>query len=288
MNSRPNQSAALARALRHPFKAVAFDVDGTLTHFARFIIPSFVAEALVAIPKNIPRAICTGRDLRFIHTQLDHICGHSENPEEEKKRWWVFAENGSQAYQWNARKKDYERWFEVPWPAEPSMDTVEAFGKDKLGGSGIFILREHTMVVRHHDWVYLWPRFTRYMSRRSHQKLQSVFEKNQWLKTFMIQDSGIGNVILPRASGKGNSMQRWAEHLKIPLRDILVVGDQARPGENDEDFLSGHAGTAFTVGALTQNLFPLPVLTPSGTQLKGPEGTAALLKQVRWEEAKCD
>lgn len=284
MHLTPTQSAAYARALKHPFRAVAFDVDGTLTHFARFLIPTFMAEALVKIPPHIPRAICTGRDLKFIHTQLEHICSHAADPDAELKRWTVFAENGCVGYRWNPRKKDYDSWFTVPWPKEPDMDTVEAFGKDKLGSSGIFILRDNTVVVRHHDWVYLSARFTRWMSKRSHHKLETVFKKNNWFKKFRVQDSGIGNVIMPIESGKGNAMKRWSKLLKIPLRDFLVVGDQPRPGENDEDFLAGDTGIGFTVGGLTPNTYPLPVLGDRGQHLKGPEGTAVLLGQVRWNQ----
>lgn len=278
------QEAALKKALQHPFKAVAFDVDGTLTHFARFVIPTFMAEALVKIPEGIPRAICTGRDLRFIHTQLLHICSHSLNPDEELKRWWIFAENGGVGYRWNSHKKDFEQCFEVPWPEHPSKDTLEAFGKDKLGGSGVFLLREHTVIIRHPDWIYLFPTLTRFMSKRSHKKLDKILEQNSWADTFMVQDSGIGNVILPRISGKGNAMQRWAKAIEIPVKDILVIGDQPRPGENDEDFLCGDNGTSFTVGGLTKNTVPLPVLNERSRRLKGPEGTAELLGQVKWDQ----
>ena len=276
------QKEAHEKALKHPFKAVAFDVDGTLTHFARFTIPSFMAEALVKIPPHIPRAICTGRDLRFIHTQLEHISAHSLNPAEELERWFVFAENGAVGYRWNPRKKDYEAWYDLPWPKEPTMDTVEAFGKDKLGSQGIFILREHTVVIRHPNWVYLFGPLTRVLSKRGHHKMELLFKKYGWDKDLMIQDSGIGNVILPRSCGKGNAMQKWAKVLKVPVKDILVIGDQPEKGGNDEDFLNGNNGTSFTVGERTHMTFPLPVLDEKHRKLKGPEGTAKLLGQVKW------
>lgn len=275
----------LQKALKRPFKAVAFDVDGTLTHFARFTIPSFMAEALVKIPPHIPRAICTGRDLRFIHTQLLHICSHSTNPEKELERWWIFAENGSVGYRWNKKKKDFEPWFVVPWPKTPTQDVVEAFGKDALGRLGVFLLRENTMVIRHPDWVYLSPTLTRIQSKRSHAKIDRVLDKNGWNDLLMAQDSGIGNVLLPRASGKGNAMQRWAKRLKLDPENILVVGDKPEKGGNDEDFLCGKNGTSFTVGELTSNPLPHPVFDSKARRLKGPEGTAALLGKVRWARA---
>ena len=122
------------------------------------------------------------------------------------------------------------------------------------------------------------------MSKRSHGKLETLFHKNGWSDEFSIQDSGIGNVILPKESGKGNAMQRWAKILKLSVKDLLVVGDQPEEGGNDEDFISGRNGIGFSVGGSTPYIYPLSVLSEAGTRLLGPEGTTALLGQVRWEE----
>ena len=186
-----------------------------------------------------------------------------------------------QSYGWNARKKEYTPFYDLPWPQEKiTQDTLEAFIKDRLGGLVVIRLRPYSMVIRYHDWLYFFPRLTRMVSRRVHKRLSHLLQHLKLDLDFCVQDSGIGNVLFPKESGKGHAMERWAKRLKIPLKDILVIGDQAHPGGNDEDFLSGRYGTAFTVGRQTKNLYPLPVLDHRGHPMKGPTGTAALLGRV--------
>ncbi len=282
----PDQSVALKRALHHPFKAVAFDMDGTLTKLSRFLIPSDLAATLITIPPQIPRALCTGRPLEYIHTQLEHICSHAPDPAAELERWWIFAENGGIGYHWNSRKKEYQSFYEIPWPSgKITQDALEAFIKDRLGWMVTVRIRPYSMVVRYPHWIYFFPRLTRTVSRHTYKRLHRLLQDMKLEHDFSVQDSGIGNIILPKESGKGHAMERWAKALSLPLPDLLVVGDQPRPGENDEDFLSGHHGTSFSVGTFTENLYPLPVVDHRGRPLKGPEGTAALLRRVEWGKA---
>ena len=110
--------------------------------------------------------------------------------------------------------------------------------------------------------------------------MRNLFKKMDLDEHFLIQDSGIGCLIIPAESGKGKAVKRWAKHLKIPLKDILVIGDQPLKGENDEEFLNGHFGTSFTVGHQSHNTYPLPVLDERGRKLRGPEGTEYLLKAL--------
>jgi hydroxymethylpyrimidine pyrophosphatase-like HAD family hydrolase len=258
-------------------------VDGTLTKLSRFIIPSELSRTLANIPPNIPRALCTGRPLQHITTQLEHICSHAPDPAAEHARWWIFAENGGIGYRWNPRKKEYTPFYEIPWPSEKaSQDALEAFIKDRLGWMVTVRLRPNSMVIRYPNWVYFFPRFTRAVSRHTYKRIHRLLQDMKLEHDFSVQDSGIGNILIPKESGKGHAMIRWTKELGIPLHDLLVVGDQPRPGENDEDFLSGQHGTSFSVGSLTQNLYPLPVLDHRARPLHGPQGTAALLRRVEW------
>ncbi len=276
------QKKAYQKALQDPLKAVAFDVDGTLTHFSRFIIPRSLAEVLVQIPPHIPRAICTGRELQFIHSQLKHICSHAENPQEERKRWVIFLENGALAYEWDEDKQDYKSFLEVPWPEPYQKEEMQAVIKKHMRGRGSVGVRDYTLVVLNPRWAYFFPNLTKLLSKRNHARLETLFRKRGWDKAFSVQNSGIGNVILSKESGKGNAMQHWAKHLKIRADEILVVGDQPRLGGNDADFLNGRNGTPFTVGELTHEDYPFPVHDAKGHRLQGPEGTKALLGQVTW------
>ncbi|MFA6023795.1 MAG: HAD family hydrolase [Candidatus Gracilibacteria bacterium] len=272
---------SLAAALKHSYKAAAFDVDGTLTPFARWIVPDSLKEALRSIPINIPLAICSGRSFDYARTKLEHILDGQFLDEAQKRRWFLICENGGVLYRYNARKKDYEMVFEVPWPdQELTQETMEAFIRDKFGWHVQFVLRPHSLVVRFHDWLYVFPRLVSIVSHRTGNQIRTLFKKMGHDKHFMVEDSGIGNLIIPAASGKGKAIEKWAKHLGIAVQDILVVGDQAQPGGNDEELLSGNYGVPFSVGKLTKSNHPFPVLDPKGRHLKGPEGTEYLLRKV--------
>lgn len=275
------QEKATRAALKRRYKAVAFDIDGTLTEISRWIIPETLCNTLNNLPQEVPLAFCTGRSIEHIKGKLAHIFKYAKNPALQQKRWYILAENGGAGYSWNPRKKDYEKFLDVAWPnALITQDVLEAFIKDKLGWHVQIVCKEHSMVIRFHDWIYIIARIARKVSSRTAKQLEKLFKQMGIQKELLIQDSGIGNLIIPKASGKGKAVARWAKHLKIPLRDILVIGDQASPGENDEEFLCGRYGTAFTVGRQTTNVYPLPVLDDRGRKLWGPRGTEYLLREL--------
>lgn len=278
------QEKAYKAALKHRYKAVAFDIDGTLTELSRWTIPESLCAVLNCLPKSVPLAFCTGRALDHIKGKMEHIFKDAPDAEQQRKRWHVLAENGGAAYSWNARKKTYESFLQVPWPKKIiTQDTLEAFIRDKMGWHIQVMKKEHSMVVRFHDWVYIFPRIARLFSHRTSHRLRTLFAHMGIGEDFHILDSGVGNLIIPKDSGKGKAVARWAKHLKIPLKDILVIGDQALPGENDEEFLCGLYGAPFTVGLQTKNLYPLPVLDNRGRKLWGPKGTEWLLNKVDFE-----
>lgn len=269
--------------MNRKFKAVAFDVDGTLTKLSRFHIPWSLLETMVQIPKHIPLAICSGREFKHIRSKVTHICSASPFSDEERKRWYIFSENGSIGHKYNKKNGEYDQLYEMSWPSRIiSQDAMEAFIKDRFGWHAIVRFHEHNMVVYFQRWFYLFPRLVRKMSAQSAKKIQKLINEMGHAEYFTVLDSGIGNIVQPVNSGKGKAMKHWADHLGISVRDILVIGDQAGPGKNDEEFLSGEFGTSFTVGQKTKNTWPLPVLDDKGRKLWGPEGTEYLLGQVKW------
>lgn len=275
------QEKATAAALKHHYKAVAFDIDGTLTELSRWTIPDTLCAVLNNLPREVPLAFCTGRSMEHIQGKLTHIFKNASDADIQRKRWHILAENGGAGYTWNTRKKDYDKFLDVTWPsAVITQEALAAFIKDKLGRLVIIINKEHSMVIRFHDWIYVFPRIARLFSRRTAKKLTHLFAQMDIKKEIIIQDSGIGNLLIPKESGKGKAIARWAKHLGIPVKDILVIGDQANPGENDEEFLCGRYGTPFTVGRQTTNLYPLPVLDEKGRKLWGPRGTEWLLRKL--------
>jgi HAD superfamily hydrolase (TIGR01484 family) len=280
------QEKAYKQAMKRKYKAAAFDIDGTLTHFARFLVPHSLSRKLDALTKNIPVAICTGRPLEYIRGELGHIV-HQKNA-------FVFCENGSIGYRYDPKTEDFKKILEIPWPHRAiKKDAMAAFLKDRFGWRIHIKHYKHTLVVIYPEWIYTFPKFARKVSARAAKDARKLLKEMDMHEHFTIRDSGIGLIVLPSNSGKGPAMQAWAKHLKIPVRSILTIGDQAGPGENDEDFLNGKNGTAFTVGKQTKNTWPLPVLENSGLsksgsfksnprKIWGPEGTESLLEQVKF------
>ena len=110
------QEKAYHSALKRRYKAVAFDIDGTLTELSRWTIPETLCTMLNALPPDVPLAFCTGRPMDYIRTKLTHICASAADPEAARKRWYVLAENGGVGYAYKPRKKNYDRFLEILWP----------------------------------------------------------------------------------------------------------------------------------------------------------------------------
>ncbi|MFA5793106.1 MAG: HAD hydrolase family protein [Candidatus Gracilibacteria bacterium] len=269
------------KAILKKYKAVAFDVDGTLTKFAGFVIPESLKKALVQIP--VPKAFCTGRPIENMGAHLEKICNMSKNPKKELESWTIISENGSAISEYQKKTQDYKMIYEVLWPEERiTRETLSAFIKDKFGWHAIVALRGHCLVTHYHAWMYLFPRGIRLLSHHTALSLRKMLKKMDLDDILSIQDSGIGNLIVPTKSGKGKAIKVWANHLGIDVKDVLVIGDQPGIGENDEEFLSGDFGTAFSVGSLTKNVYPLPAFDAHGHRLTGPKGTEWMVRNVGW------
>lgn len=277
------QEKAFHSAMKKKFKAAAFDVDGTLTHLGKQTISKNLVNTLAHLPAHVPLAICTGREVQHLQARLAHICETNVDSHDHRMRWTIFCENGSAGYTFDCKKKIYKKWFEIPWPAkEIKKDVLAAFITERISWPAVVIEREYSIVVRFPKFFYLSSRLVKRLSRKTNKRLNGLLKELQLDHAFSSQDSGIGNIIIPRQSGKGKAIKLWAKRLKIPLQDILVVGDKAHAGGNDEEMLSGKFGTPFTVGSSTKNLHPFPVIDKRGRKLIGPEGTLELLSQVRF------
>ncbi|MFT7183951.1 MAG: HAD superfamily hydrolase (TIGR01484 family) [Oceanicoccus sp.] len=275
------QKRAYEKAMNRSYKAAAFDVDGTITEFAKLTIPDSLLATFEQIPLDVPLAICTGRPIEFIHRKMDAICNATRNPAEQRRRWWIIAENGGAGYYFDEKTEEYVQFFDIKWPVERiEMEVLVAYLKDKLGGHVNILKRKHTVVVIYPKWMYLFPHIVKRESRRNSNKIRKVLKDMGLSNLLSSQDSGLGTLIVPKESGKGNAIRHFAKKLGIPMKQILCVGDSPQSGGNDEDFMSGHFGTPFNVGPLTKKNYPLPVLDARGVRLTGPQGTEALLKQV--------
>lgn len=275
------QEKAHKAAIKHKFKAIAFDIDGTITPFARFTIPDSLMKTINSIPTDVPLLLCTGRPFEYIKKKLNNILKHAKDPEAARRQWSIIANNGSSAYVFDPQKNDYEQILSIPWPKERiEKETLEAFIKDRLGWHVVLDTRKYTMVVIFHKHFYLFPRLVRRLSVRLAGQLKKLFTEMDLHGELQIQNSGLGSLIIPVESGKGHAIKAWSKHAGISMKDILCIGDSPGPGENDEDFLSGDFGVSFSVGKQTKNTYPLPVLDEKGRKVWGPSGTEHLLKTI--------
>lgn len=268
----PEQEKAYHKALKHKFKAAAFDIDGTLTKLAHTTIPKKLLLKLVETAKKIPLAICSGRD-------IDHIKNKFTDLTKSSKAFFIISENGGAAHLYNSKTKSYTQLFSIPWPDKiiTSLELTHLLNK-KLPWKIQVKSRDHSIVIYYPPIFYIFPALIVHLSKFLAASTRRIIKKEGYENYFDVEDSGIGTIIIPKQSGKGKAIKKLAKYLKIPINDFLVVGDMPEPGKNDAEFLSGKYGTAFTVGNQTHKTFPLPVYNEAGKKLRGPEGTLSLLQ----------
>lgn len=277
------QEQEYKKAMKRTFKAAAFDIDGTLTELGRPGIPEYLEEAFAALPSDFPLAICSGRDLAHIQKKILEI-QHKNEYYRQKEEFFIFSENGCHGHVYDAKKDKFKELFRLKWPDDTVLREEMSLGlKSIFSWHKIIHIRDASLVIRFPSFFYIWPSFIRSISAITRIQTEAYLKKNKFDKHFSVQDSGIGCIIIPESAGKGKAIEKWSKYLKISLRDILVVGDKAEKGGNDEEFLSGLYGTAFTVGRPTKNIYPLPVFDENGQRSTGPRGTYNLLQQAKFQ-----
>ncbi len=270
------QEKAYHKAINHKFKAAAFDIDGTLTKLAHTSIPNKLLLKLGEVAGKIPFMICSGRDIEHIKLKVTTICSqHAHN-------FFVISENGGATHSYDCKKQKYTLLFDISWPDKIiTVDELTHLLNKKLPWKILVSARKHSIVIYYPAIFYIFPPVIKSLSRFLAASTRRILKKEGIADHFSVEDSGIGTIIIPNESGKGKAIKKLSEHLKIPLRDFLVVGDMPEPGKNDAEMLSGKYGTAFSVGNQTPNIFPLPVYNSHGKKLRGPEGTLYLLNEIK-------
>jgi hydroxymethylpyrimidine pyrophosphatase-like HAD family hydrolase len=267
--------------MKESYSALAFDVDGTLTPFARFTVSKEMKQSLQNIPLQVPLALCTGRPFDYAVHKIEELLEGAADFSDQRARWTLLCDNGASGYTWNASTQTYENFFAEPWPADIiEQDLLLTMLQDEFGSWAQIIVREFTMVVLCPQWMYHFPPLVHWYAGRLRQKLEKYFKAWGLTGQLCSQNSGLGNLIFSGKAGKGKAVEKWAKRLGVPTDSIACVGDRPEPGGNDEEFLSGKYGTAFTVGEATKNPQPYPVLDAQGKAVRGPKGTQLLISQI--------
>ena len=276
------KSIVLDLALKRKYRAVAFDLDGTLTEFSKFTITKEARKAIRKIPENVQLIVCTGRPLPYIKEKLKEIGLPF-------KRWILISNNGGVIYFPGTKGKnphDFQIWKEFPWPDDVSKEALKKAVHKNAPWYLSPLIRVH---IRPYVMVILFPRFFyRFLPEKVTKKWTQFFYRlaQKTIKTEALENkihplfSGLGSLFLPNEVDKGKALRKLAKHLKITPKDILCIGDTPEVGGNDHDFLMGKHGTSFTVGTHTERTYPLPVLDKTGKRLTGPKGTVELLNKL--------
>lgn len=245
---------------------MAFDMDGTLTPLRVHAIPDFLLKELRKIPEGVKLTLCTGRPLYSLLGSLEKL-----GPE----RWDVIPENGNQIYTWNG--KQYELLNEVNWPQKPSKESMAKHLTRAAFHVGQVRIRETQVTVSFY-YLQWWPWLMTKCSQLVNRRIKKMLKKKGWDEMFKVQLSGIGNLVQTAEMHKGKAVQWWAKYHKIPLENLVCVGDNAQPGGNDEAMLNDTRWKGYTVG--NPGSHAEPVMDKNGQPLQGPEGVQSLLNKL--------
>lgn len=278
-------------AIKQPYPGAVFDIDGTLTNRGQEFIPDFVLEVLANIGLKVPVAVCTGRNLQLALEKIAPVFARASDAARCQNNWILICENGNIGYAYNSLKKNYDEIFRIHWPYS-EIEKINLFKEIKgiLGNkTGECFMNPVTIVFRPNnadqiDNVELAKR-----SRELANIIQDHLRKIDHKKLLKIGDSGIGVIIFNHIGNKEIGAEKFAEFLRAKGfeigpdgRELLIVGDQPGPMGNDEGFLNGKFGTAFTVGETNgDKIYPLPVFENKQI-IKGPHATVSLLNRLKF------
>ncbi len=260
-------------------KAIAFDVDGTLTEFGAWSIPIELRKTLANLPLHIELALCSGRPLARQKERLQEILDASENPEEQRHRWTLITDNGCTANRWNEQAQDWQLLFQIEWPEEKISKSTLAQKIRRHFFHLMDVQERQFVVVLLFPRIYFFPRITQMLAILAHRRLKKLLARLKVSNDLTTESSGLGSLIFPIEAGKGKAIKRWTQHLQISKEDTVCVGDRPDIDGNDREFLSGQFGHAFTVGHAGPQA--QPVFDAQNRPMKGPTATRHLLSQFR-------
>lgn len=283
------------KAIAQPYKAIMFDIDGTLVVRGTKELPRKIIPKLTEISEKLPVAFCSGRRIMLPRDFIDQMAKRSKNPQKLRQNWFIVCENGCTSFYYDPQKKDYVQWHEEPWPKKISKDAVRAILTTTLKRYHFQFTEQPSMFTLHmmdrHGLLH--PHFTpSYLAKRTRTAAQAIKQEVEKLKgaeCVEVVDSGVGVMIVPKNGNKDRGIIEFARFLRekskmnitTHAKEIAVVGDQPGEGRNDAAFLNGKYGFPFTVDHVDGPQFPVPVFNKKAKRVRGPMGTLALLEQIK-------
>lgn len=283
------------KAIVRPYKAIMFDIDGTLIVRGTRELPEAIIPKLVEISEKVPVAFCSGRRIMLPQQFIEQMAKRSKNPEKVRQNWFIVCENGCTSFYYDPHKKDYVQWHEEPWPKAINKDKVRSILTALLKRYYFSFTEQPSMFTLHmmNRKRIIEPRFKpSYLARRTAKAalvIRKAVEKLQGASSVEVVDSGVGIMVVPKKGNKDRGVIEFAKFLREKRKmtisknaaEIAVVGDQPGPGCNDATFLNGKYGFPFTVDSLDGQHFPVPVFDGKAKRIRGPMGTRTILEQIR-------
>lgn len=275
-----------------------FDFDGTITDKGIWSPSQEMADALALLAQKMPIAFCTGRQLEsFVRRGLTALIQEIK-PEIRlpfMQNLFLFAENGTIGYEFDLQTEDFKEFYTAPWPTKFVVreylqkvinEAVKEYGEVYFDAHKVVIVARtklHAESDMDMDEVYRLSGEMAKICTKILKEIDPDFEKY-----LHVGDSGIGVIICPANGDKDRAIQEFATLLKVrreleigrEAREILAVGDRPLLGGNDYFFLKGEYGTAYTVGDLTDDIWPKPVLNKNGRRLVHSQGTLCLIRSL--------
>jgi len=219
------------------FKAIMFDVDGTLTELGERYIPEFLEKRLrEIIEMEMPVAVCSGRH------HPDAILNRLGNMYPEK--WTLFAENGACGYSFD--NGEWKEFYRVAWPYSVNKDELAETILNRMPCSNSYN-NPSSFIFRPGETLDIpLPELERLCAEYALQT-EEIF-KERGITGIRINNSQIGIILNPFDGDKDRGAKEFAKLLGVSDdKEIACIGDQPCEGCNDEKFLNGDFGTPFIV-----------------------------------------
>lgn len=247
--------------LKLPFKAIAFDIDDTLTA-SKQPLESDMATVLSDLTHSVPVAIISGAKKEQILTQLiSHLQGQSwEN-------LYLFPNGGAGAFTFDPHGQEKEIYNNAI--SEEARKNITSFAEKVIEESGInkgceifgdVIEFRGASIAISLLGQQATPEAKKSFDPDGKKRLAILPRLEQGLPEFTIKIGGWTTVdINQKGIDKAYGMREFAKILSLPEEDIMYVGDALYEGGNDSAVL--------TTGVMTH-------------QVKNPADTLAYLRSI--------
>lgn len=272
----------LSSAYGNIYRAVAFDVDGTLTVQGDVSISRGMATIVAGLLlRGVPLLLISGRGRRSVRQAVEEILSHSNLHPSYLRRLRCVTHNGlfylSTPNEFPANPLSDER--EI---AEPlvKVDELQAELRGRLKSAQIDT-RITTEPTGPNPYA-LRVVASGVADPAAVKAIISEAANSVGMSNFHVCVGAYGNEVSVDVSSthKGKALEIFAIDVGIDVEEILCVGDRGDEEGNDFDLLKHNNG--FSVGTFSQDLRGShPIVSDDGTALlEGATATSALLNRV--------